>query len=648
MTTLTYTHHAILIGVGITIDPAVADSGGKQTPNNRSLTGTTADIDAVEEYLKEDHHVKVTRLTATSSDGASGRAIPKEKPSDLSTLDNVRKALQRLIEHGEREGIKHVYIHFSGHGIRSSGTEILCLEMYDHSPDGDCQMDGDELVKNLNALTKIGITVMLVLDCCFSGSVKRGENNRFLEYDNGVDKDSVSNDKTRDSMLETKKLLKPRDYMVLTACSPDETTREIALSDGIQRGALSHYLVRSLWHLRKSRAQVTFETLFRHLQTTFHAEHPVQTPMRYGSANTCFFQHVIPIKYDPYIPAFLHPQSQRLLLHAGAAHGVHKGDEYWVYPFFISETEDPMPQSRRIKVAVETVYAFKSDVVITNASVGEAFTRAKTWKALPTTTASMNKIRIQILSSVKEADRDYLHREMSSMPYCEPCQPGETSIYTIGVNNEGMYRIHHGERREIQQSSSLSKDSDLPLHRIVNVLSHLGAYKFFEGIKCEASGEFKKMFSIDVSGEVGSDGWYEVQDKCTWKLTIRNKETHKLYFSVFNLQSSWQVENVSRGVGDDDYDSIGPGASIELPFTMELPGTGDHVTEDIMKVFVMSRQVSFPGAILPELGTHWMRDSSDQLSMFVDSLTTGLFRDEDLSKDNWATESYMVRTRRAG
>ncbi|KAJ4011030.1 hypothetical protein NW752_007432 [Fusarium irregulare] len=650
------THHAILIGVGIAVDRTALNDDGQQVLRDQSLIGTTADIDAIEGYLKEEQHVKVTRLTATKSEGSSEIVCPVEEPSDLSTRENLRKVLKQAKEEGRTGGVEHIYIHFSGHGIRNPYDGTLSLGMYDKSPYGVSYLHGDEIVQELDYLTGIGITVMLVMDCCFSGSVKRtdtdsGEAIRSLEYNPRLEKavtidSEMSHTIIRNSTLQADRLLQSPTYTVLTACSLDETTCEIVSGDGSQRGALSYYLVRALWHLRRARTRVTFETLFRHIQTTFHAEHPVQTPMRYGNAQTCFFRDFLSSSYDPYIPVFLHPKSQRLILYAGEAHGVHKGDEYCAYPYFAPDSEGPKEQSQRVRIMVETVYAFRSDVSIVNGSASQRFPREKTWKALPITTVSPVKVRIQLLSSLSNATRDYLFNELASSRYCEPCEQSESSIYTVGVGTDGRYQIQLGRAVDIQQLSSLLEEQDLPVSRVAEVLSHLGAYKFFESIKCHTSSEFESNFSMVLDDNIGPDGWYEVQHGCEWKLKIENKSNCRLYYTVFNFRSSWEIQNVIREIGEDDCDFIDPGSSEELPFIMEVKGTETKEVEDLMKVFIMNRSVSFPGTTLPELGTDILRDSFDRLSVFVDSLKTRFLRDDDETEDSWATQTFMIRTRR--
>ena len=110
--------HAVLIGVSLSIDSSHQESH----PNDRSLKGAVSDIIAVNDYLRSQDHIKITKLTTSKPPIGSGTSAPIEAPGHLPSLDNVCSVLWDVIRAGEQGSCKHVYIHFSGHGTRISGT----------------------------------------------------------------------------------------------------------------------------------------------------------------------------------------------------------------------------------------------------------------------------------------------------------------------------------------------------------------------------------------------------------------------------------------------------------------------------------------------------------------------------------------------
>jgi hypothetical protein len=117
-------------------------------------------------------------------------------------------------------------------------------------------------------MAKLGIYVTLVLDCCFAGSVLRGDDwngagIRFIEYhnafDTGPDYDLfapglVSVSTTRSSKVKLSHLLDPKTYTILSACSPDKKSWEIKFKGGIRRRALSYFLINLLVALGRRQA----------------------------------------------------------------------------------------------------------------------------------------------------------------------------------------------------------------------------------------------------------------------------------------------------------------------------------------------------------------------------------------------------------
>lgn len=129
-----------------------------------------------------------------------------------------------------------IYIHYSGHGtyvVDKNGDEIDGYDEALYLYDGP--LIDDDLNNALRA-TPDGVTVVLLLDCCYSGTATRGlARGRFMrpEFD-------------KIPHLQVKRLF--YDYMswiVLSACSENQTAADAEI-DGKFHGAFSYYALMTL------------------------------------------------------------------------------------------------------------------------------------------------------------------------------------------------------------------------------------------------------------------------------------------------------------------------------------------------------------------------------------------------------------------
>ncbi|KAI9767483.1 MAG: hypothetical protein M1839_004494 [Geoglossum umbratile] len=666
----TWTHWAVLIGVGVSIDTTPLSEGDQQhRPRDRSLKGAVADITAVSDYLEAESHVKITKLTATKPLEGENTSGPIEASENLPTLDNVCSVLNEVIDEGARGQIKHVYIHFSGHGTRIGGDGPLALALYHQGARGTSHLRSGQLADALSKMVKHGMCVTLVLDCCFSGNVKRtselhGSDIRFIEYDPVVDAESDARnpfgegppDKIRDSVLKVDQLLDPQGYTVITACSPSETASEMKFGSEARRGVLSYFLDYSLRLLRKAGTQITHQTLYHHLQARFHANYPQQTPMRYGSTDICFFQGLMSGSGMPFISVYHSPKDGRLILSAGEAHGVHERDEYEAHPYYASENPKDMSNRRPIKLQVQTVECLTSELVAVDPSHAERIARVPTWKAKPLTSFSPRKTRVHLMASSSDLDRHQLQRDLEAHPFLQLSMEentSESSVFNVSLNTENAYEVQGSASCKIPNLSPLSRDGNRAPVSLTTMLGHLATFKFFEGMENQQPDPtFEGSFSLEPDCDVGQDGRFEVKHQSSWTLKFTNLSNTPIYITIFNFRPSWEVCNLVWEASGGDFLEITPmghrDSGTELPLTMEVPNylkeAGQRQSEDIVKVFITSKATSFPGMVLPKLRDSDVRGSPDQLSKFLESFTKGFCDTRDGSRGKWATRNFLIRT----
>lgn len=145
----------------------------------------------------------ITTLTSCGHDGR-GAAPLDDGDEEPATYDRILASLQKVIQAAKHDDF--VYIHFSGHGTHlppgtsssRNNTGDTALVVPRDSEDGVRYLRGWKLAKMIRDM--VGNTngdrraqVVLVLDCCYSGSVMRHkpENDvvdaRYLPYDYQVD-----------------------------------------------------------------------------------------------------------------------------------------------------------------------------------------------------------------------------------------------------------------------------------------------------------------------------------------------------------------------------------------------------------------------------------------------------------------------------
>ena len=663
----TWTHRAVLIGVGLNID--VSNQGNP--PNDRSLRGAVPDINAFSEYFKSEPHVKITKLTASRPVDAGSTSPPSEAQEDLSTLDNVCSVLQGVIQDGNDGLYKHVYIHFSGHGTRIPGTGEFALVLYQNSTRGAKYLRRSELIYALNQIAKNGMYITLVLDCCFSAGVTRTDqladrNIRFLEYDPIVDAESDAGkhfglehrDVVRDSVLHLDLPLDPKRYSMITACGPREAASEIEFRGGARRGALSYYLDFCLRRLRTAHSKITYLSLFQHLQARFHADYPQQSPMRFGHPDVFFFESIMHDLGLHFVPVFRDTNNNRLILNAGHAHGVHEEDEYDAFSSFKSEDDKAISSGKSIKLRVKSVADLTSELLVVDPSDAENFEIRSTWKAKPLTSFSPRKILIGLMPSLPEPDREKLLRETRAhrfLRFAADKWEIDSSVFQLLFNNEENYEVHESSRSHISSLPSVPGNRDQGLEAVRIRLDHLARFKFFEAIENQhPDPEFGSCFSLEVNSDIGPDGWFDLKHGDTWQLTFKNLCDSPLYFVIFDLRPSWEVCNLMWESEGRDFIVIPPRPDPEsvesFEVTMEvrpeyIQATGQYQCEDIMKTFVTSRSTAFPGMSLPALHDSNLRGGSDRLTNFVREFIGGLRGDREGGREGrWATRNFLIRT----
>ncbi|KAJ4204945.1 hypothetical protein NW759_014754 [Fusarium solani] len=651
---------ALLIGVGLTVPRPNARATGPV--NDTSLPGAVEDIKAIAEYLEiGSFNIDMIIFTATKSPDNAGKTIEAEEC--LPSHDNVTSSMLRIIKLSSSGD--HVYIHYSGHGTRRSMDGAVALELLNSTSLQTEYLYATILRNAINQMIQKGLTVTLILDCCFSGSVLRDDQLqtktvRYMEHDPDVDlqsdhQDPFHDDNSRNSELSLSTLLDPEDHTIIAACGPHEFASELEFEGGATRGALSYFLVDSLTKLGRRGVKVSNEMLHQHLRAQFHARLPEQTPMLYGNRGFAFFGDFIDFSLDAHLPTFsLHRNMEHggLLLHAGQAHGVHKADEYALSPF---ESQDEA-RHQVIRARIDAVDCLTSTMITVDQDDTERIKRDSTWKASLVTSFSPQKVHIQIDCGVPNSDDLIQAANFSSylvLSQKQCTKKTESPVFHVSVDEQSAYQVRHLTPTGTKDVAKIPPSRDSSHRILLDALHHIAKCKYFEGIDNSLSSPpLERSFSLNTAHTPGADGYYIVQHGQTLLITFRNLTRHALYLGIFIFTQLWEIRNLASEKGQDLCLAVPPRSptdtgKMELPLTMTVPDElrngADGQTEDIIKIFITSQPFVFPGLMLPRLGCEpGNRGELDPFTRLLQDLQGKDDRED--RKCEWATRSYLVRT----
>jgi len=659
------THWAVLIGVGLSISRT--KPGSLSSGKDRSLKGVVQDIIAISEYLKEGlSTVDTTILTATKSHQDEA-VIPIETPDRLPSPSNVTLSFKRILDLAKPGN--HVYIHYSGHGTRRNFDGAVALELIHPSSYATEYLYGTVLRNAISQMIRIGLSVTLVLDCCFSGSVLRTNQAanvevRYIEHDPDIDAESeytdpfaeTLNGEERGGVVNLARLLDPEGYTIVAACGPHEVASELEFESGVRQGALSYFLVDALSTLRKRGAKVSNQTLHQHLRAQFHVCLPEQTPMLYGNRGFSFFGDFT--GYPHLSMASMHRSLEEgsLILHAGQVHGVHNGDEY-ALSLFESPENPPAINSQPIRSKVCLADCIVSQLATLDPKDMEKIWKGSVWKAALVTSLSPRKIHIQLNSNVP--DRDGLIQAARSSNFLvlsktEEINQGGGTAFQVIMNAQNALRILDATRKTIRDLVPiLPRDSNQTT--LLNMLDHVARFKFIEGIENQLPSQlFENSFRLSTLHKPAEDGFFAVEHEKELVLVLENLTDHPLYLTLFIFTEFWEVRNLVSERGEDTCLLVLPKdgretGKLELPLAMSVPEElqkrGQKQTEDVVKLFITSQSSMFPGLILPKLGhDSQLRGEPDPLQMLLQVLNDGSWRGGNAHGCEWTTRSYFMRT----
>lgn len=648
-------HWAILIGVGSTTPKASQD--GAVPTTETPLDGAIQDIIVINQYLRGTiHAVKIMVLASTqSSDASTASTIEAQLP----TRDNVCASFTRVLQLAEPGN--SVYIHFSGHGTVRNLDGAVALVLVHPSGLMAQYLYGSVLRSAIHRMVEKGLSVTLVLDCCFSGKVLRNDqvngHIRYVKFDPAIDEESAyddpfilnSSDNIRGAKIQLSRLLAPQGYTIITACGSEEVALELTFEAGARRGALSYFLIDSLTDLRKTGAYVSHLTLYQHLRSRFHSRYPHQTPMLYGNNGFSFFRDLTANSSLPIVSVHRNYDNLCLILNAGQAHGVHQDDEYIICPFDTSDDLNAIRNRQTIKAKVISVDCFTSKLVTIDPEDLERIAKGTAWKAILITSCSNEKTPIRLLPSVPRQDELLETTKANSyLSLLGSIENNETQAPMYEVDFiEREYKVQNPTSKPVFNLPSIPFSQDGNHNALLSILEHLAKFKYFESIENRMPSQvFERSYKIHCNREPGEDGYYRVQDQKDLILTFDNLTDSPMYIAVFMFTELWEVQNLTAECGDHCCMEMKMGQNkleLEMSVPPELQAKGQRQTEDIVKLIITSQSSVFPAMVLPRLDVAGIRGGPDQLAKLCQGLS-GISQRRGDKQYYWATRNYLIRT----
>ena len=597
------------------------------------LEGCVRDVEQLHQHFEGREKIHTILLKASIGNDINSKK-PCEDETQWPTLHNVRSSVSRILSQAATGDLVH--IHFSGHGVRRKTKSEdfgdhengdLALVLYD--PISNVRyLQGVELARLLEDMVDKGLKPVLVLDCCHSGAVLRemhDGNGKIREavYSAEIDRQSSNPElprkkltlkaPKRDGTAHPNWFLNPDGYAILTACGPNEISRELTFRGGSKTGPLSYFLLLAVKSMQRRNASISLKSLHDYVSVQFHAGFIKQTPRRYGNQNACLLSHV-DLDYNP-LETRVRWQGRDLILEAGQVHAVAENDEYCMQAPWKEYEKSTKP----IICAVKTVNAFSSVLEAVNADID--ITVIKTaWCAVPCTHLPNRYISVELSSELQHDQwQDLIAASyfLKGSVGLRSVSPPLSGVY-IDIKDESEYQILDASRCKIPGLPTIPIVSPSAISDTINVLDHVAKFKYIERIENRVPDlEFEQHIKIELADSKGhavdSTGSLHVSHGEKVELRCLNLWKKTAYLSVINLTPLWRIDNVLKKKYGD-YKDLPPweGSFTQqvtgtrpLKITMTIPEVLKNLREcsDVIKVFVTSKPVSLSSLLLPALSS---------------------------------------------
>lgn len=670
---MTQTIYALLIGI---------DRYPAPVP---SLRGCVNDIAAFEHYLQG----RVDR------DGCQLRihTLFDEAATRQAAIDGFRK---HLAQAGEGDV---ALFYFSGHGSQEQAPPEFwdiepdrlneTLVCYDSRIEGGWDLADKELAKLLAEVSQKNPHLMVVMDCCHSGS---GTRNTMLQ-ETGVRR--VDTDKRQRpiesfifSAAEAESLGSSRSaeqnpsgwkfpqgrYVVMSACRDCEEAKEF-YGDGQHRGAFSYFLMETL---QKANGSLTYRDLFKRANAIVRGRVAAQSPQleatQLADLDQPFLGGAIAFR-PPYFTVSFSNQ-QGWAMDGGAVHGVQgpttNGETTLLALFpFDSPSEDLRQVAKAVAIAeVQSVLPQLSQLNVTSGA--EQLLTDTTYKAVVTS------LPLPPLSVFFEGETEgiaWLRQALGrSGPEGQPSlYVSETDVLVAAnfrvVARDRTYSISRpaDDRPLVAQVENYTLETAL---KVVQRLEHMARWQAIATLASPADSYIPAnavQMQVEVSGreQQATDLRLEYQPENgkwlqpTFRLKLKNTWTEGLYCALLDLTEQFSVSaellpggGVWLQPGEETWALEGNLFYCSVPKALWQQGVTEY--QDVLKLIVSTAE--FDATLLQQDKldlpvtrslNRSMGRSGGTLNRLMNRVTTrdiGREPEEDELCDDWVTSQVQFTT----
>lgn len=636
--------YALLIGIDFYFEHTLPD--GSFFP---SLGGCVRDIRHVEAYLVDPARLNIPRqnllmLTATDTRGDA----PAEPPEQWPTYENIVakfKALTSMASPGDQ-----IYIHYSGHGGRAAtifadlkgdtGVDEALVPLDIGDPQARYVRDV-ELYFLIEEMVSKGLRVVVVFDSCHSGGATRGVGGARKRGIGTIDTtprptaslvaspaalanawQAASAGRTRDTKPASGWLLEPKGYTFFAACRANESAFEYPFNGTESNGALTYWMLDTL---RQAGPNFTYKMLHDRILAKVHGQFEQQTPLLQGAdlpgssgdnglrsfgdagdLRVFGSERIQPFYAVPVLQ--IDAPGKRVRLNAGEVHGITLGTQFAIYP--LGTTDFGATTNRLAQVEVSHVNEVDCWANIVAQSGQGALEEGAQALLLHST-----NLRLQRDVAVAVTDPAWQQRIKAAIVAegkgFVTVATAAKSDFQVAINSQQSFEIWDAAGAplpNLRPAIGINETDALP--RLVQRLVHLAKYYNVRDLSAPTSNQPQKLtvtLSSSTPSEASTGGAPIYTPNVKVKLVIRNNQppaaandpAQILNVTVLDLAPDWSVAQIYPE-GAANFESLDPGATIELEFETFLPSGYDEGL-DTLKVFATQGTTNFRWLQLPAL-----------------------------------------------
>lgn len=588
------------------------------------LNGCVRDVEQMGSFLKTRLGVpddNVIRLTA-SHGGANG---PAEERSMWPTYENIVGGFQRVLEMAQ-PGDQFV-IHYSGHGGRAKSIYPVDVKpggidealVPTDIGDGARYLRDLELAHLLQTMTEKGLLVTVLLDCCHSGGMTRGDAvaRGVCEVDGSERLTDTLVAANTDALLATWRQLTgvadetraatpitagglpaSNDWVVLTACRPQELAYEYAFDGQNKNGALTYWLLDSL---QSGGADLSYKHLHQSVLARIQAQFNRQRPQLYGDgARAVFGRNQVKAQFATPVLKVDEAKGE-VVLNAGSVQGVRRGAQFAIFPpgaadladfdnaaAYVTVTESGATESKATMDEPKEGAAIEpgAQAVLTN----PASVRLRSYARLQTEGEGALPAKAQ--SALRAA-----HESAEFAGFMEWVGEEDPADFIVAAV-DGYYEIWDPGGDVIPRiNPPLALKDEGAAARVVERLIHLTRYRNVQrlannGARSRGAPEITFEWIDLPADHVFADG-----DEA--RLLVRNDSPDDVEITVLDLAPDWSISQIYPHSAAEAY-TFAPGESDELVFDVFLEGDRKEET-NIFKLFATLDGSNFRMLELPSL-----------------------------------------------